>query len=338
MFTVTLLMRSPRSRGQGKQKRPTIHDVAQAAGVSHMTVSRALRKSKAVKESTRKRVMEVAGKMGYRPDPALSALAAYRSHGGGKGDGSILAFLDCDGKVFSQQVLAGVREEAMLHGYGVVSHRLPKKAVEQKRLSRMLFHRGVRGLLFGPSDDEWTFQGWDWREHAPVSLGALAHHPTMHAVAMNYFDGAISACRLLAEHGCQKIGLAIHPNLESRTGHRWLGGYAAALGGKALRIYPGPWPVASHFVRWLKSKQVDGLLTIHADVCQRWPGRKERVILLNETESLVCREHSYLSLDPSQIGTEGVRFLHQLLLRREYGLPAESKMVTLQGKWVLRPS
>lgn len=59
--------------------RTTIEDVAEAAGVSVATVSRALRGLPNVAPSTRDRVTEIAGRMAYRPDPAASRLAAGRT-------------------------------------------------------------------------------------------------------------------------------------------------------------------------------------------------------------------------------------------------------------------
>ena len=55
--------------------RPTIKDVAERAGVSIATVSRALNDKSDVSGSTRERVREVAREVGYSPDPAARSLA-----------------------------------------------------------------------------------------------------------------------------------------------------------------------------------------------------------------------------------------------------------------------
>ena len=55
--------------------RPTIKDVAELAGVSIATVSRALNDKSDVRGSTRERVREVAREVGYSPDPAARSLA-----------------------------------------------------------------------------------------------------------------------------------------------------------------------------------------------------------------------------------------------------------------------
>lgn len=59
----------------------TLHDVAREAGVHPSTVSRALdpAKSDRVKESTRRRIVEVASELGYRPDMVARGLQSGRT-------------------------------------------------------------------------------------------------------------------------------------------------------------------------------------------------------------------------------------------------------------------
>ena len=59
--------------------RPTIKDVAERAGVSIATVSRALNDKSDVSGSTRERVREVARSVGYTPDPAARSLAGQKT-------------------------------------------------------------------------------------------------------------------------------------------------------------------------------------------------------------------------------------------------------------------
>lgn len=66
----------PRRRASG---RVTLSDVAKAAGVSPITVSRALRGERAVDPALVARVREAADRLGYVPDPAARALASRRS-------------------------------------------------------------------------------------------------------------------------------------------------------------------------------------------------------------------------------------------------------------------
>jgi LacI family transcriptional regulator, gluconate utilization system Gnt-I transcriptional repressor len=60
--------------------RVTLSDVATAAGVSPITVSRALRGERAVAPELVARVMQASQRLGYVPDPAARALASQRSN------------------------------------------------------------------------------------------------------------------------------------------------------------------------------------------------------------------------------------------------------------------
>jgi LacI family gluconate utilization system Gnt-I transcriptional repressor len=71
---MTTTRKSPRSTG-----RTTLAEVAQAAGVSPITVSRALRGERAVDPELARLVHQAAARLGYIPDPAARALASRRS-------------------------------------------------------------------------------------------------------------------------------------------------------------------------------------------------------------------------------------------------------------------
>ena len=299
-----------------------------------MTVSRVVRGQKAVKSATAKRVQLAILDLGYRPDPTMSALASYRTLGTRtKGDANV-AFLDRDKTEYSEWVFAGLQKEARLHGYFVEKYVLHHDPNRQRQLARVLSHRGVRGLLFGPSSVQWEFVGWDWDQFAMISLGALPHKPAMHSVCMHYFDGAFSACQAALNAGARRVGFAIEPHLQKRTGHQWLGGYFAAMQVVDLCVPIPLWSPNLNFHLWCQTNQLDAVLTIHPHLLSEWPGDSNKFYLLNESAPSAHQTTNRYYLDPQQIGAEGVRFLHHLLLRREFGLPNEPKVTTLLGRWL----
>lgn len=313
---------------------PTLRDVAREAGVSHMTVLRALNGSKNVAPATAQRVREVALRMGYRRDPALSALAAYRWRKSSRTGGQVLAFLDCDGSGHSARVLAGARREAEYLGYRVDDFSLPADKAGQARLSRMLYHRGIRGLLFGPANHPCRFEGWSWDVFAPVALDALAHDPPLHAVAMDYFHGARTAVERLRSSGCERIGLAIRPDLEARTDHRWIGGGLASAA--ELPIFRKDTASVRALRRWARETKINGVITIHREVHAALVPLGIQAVFLNSFDCPAGVPR--LALDSATIGSEGVRLLHHALLRGELGLPENPKTITLRGLWATEPA
>ena len=68
-------------------------EVAREAGVHQTTVSLALRDHHSLPAATRARIRAVADRLGYRPNPLVSALMSVRRRGRASREGSTLAFL-----------------------------------------------------------------------------------------------------------------------------------------------------------------------------------------------------------------------------------------------------
>lgn len=307
--------------------RPTLRDVAAACGVSHMTVSRVLRQEKTVAPRTARRVRAMIDELGYRPDPALSALAAYRSPG--SGHGSVIAFLQCEDTPYSGTAYQGAAAEARLLGYDVQAFPLAKAGKALQQLARTLFHRGIRGVLLGPGDEERDLCLWDWNHFTAVSIGALSHRPAMNAVCMNYFDAAVRAARYLREAHCHRPALIVMPSLEARTGHQWKGGFLAGTRANGLILSSETY--SRCLSSWLKKHRFDGVATIHAPVWDFCLRREIPCIFLNDYEAPTGAPR--FSLAPELIGAEALRMLHHQLLRG--GGTAGGTMTALQGQ--LRP-
>ncbi|WP_221583560.1 LacI family DNA-binding transcriptional regulator [Microbacterium sp. G2-8] len=95
----------------------SITEVAEAAGVSTATVSRALSGRGSVSSSTREKVMAAAQSLGYVVSQAASTLASGRN----RNVGIVLPFLD---KWFFTQVLDGAQQRLMQSGYDVTLYNL----------------------------------------------------------------------------------------------------------------------------------------------------------------------------------------------------------------------
>src|SRR6476469_3621865 len=98
----------------GRERRPvTIYEVAERAGVSIATVSRALRDSELVAAPTRRHVRKVAEELRFRPSRAGRALAEGQNAANG------IVFPDLSGPYFAEVVL-GYEEVAAELGRSVL--------------------------------------------------------------------------------------------------------------------------------------------------------------------------------------------------------------------------
>ncbi len=90
----------------------SIRDIAEAAGVSHSTVSRALRYSPLISDETGTRVRRLAEEMGYVASAITRGLATKSTRTTG-----LVAITIAD--PFVAEIVQGVEELALDHGYSV---------------------------------------------------------------------------------------------------------------------------------------------------------------------------------------------------------------------------
>lgn len=126
-----------------KNGRITIYDVAQFAGVSPSTASRALHKPGRLSAATEKRIVKAAQELGYRANPAARALPSGRTR--------TLALLvsDITNPVYFGTI-RGAESAAEQAGYNlVVSEFLEDAALEKSKLEKLI--PSVDGIILGTS-------------------------------------------------------------------------------------------------------------------------------------------------------------------------------------------
>ncbi len=137
---VTVAARESHRTVSGDQVPATIDDVAQLAGVSTATVSRALRGLPNVAPVTRERVARAASLLDYIPDPAASALAAGRTD-------AIGVVVPTIGRWGHARILEVVSDIATRAGLDILPVMLASPAARDFFLDAHPFRRRVDGLV-----------------------------------------------------------------------------------------------------------------------------------------------------------------------------------------------
>ncbi|YCK81345.1 LacI family transcriptional regulator [Arthrobacter sp. D3-18] len=109
------------------QRRPTLMDVAEAAGVSRALVSIVMRGAPGAAESTRQRVLEAARQLGYRADSRARLLRSSRT--------KLLGLIFSSSQPFHAEIVDAAYAEASARGYeialsAVASGRPEARAIE----------------------------------------------------------------------------------------------------------------------------------------------------------------------------------------------------------------
>jgi LacI family transcriptional regulator len=134
-------MNKPSRRSRGSI---TIEDVARAAGVSAMTVSRVINKERNVREETRRTVLETIDRLNYSPNTAARSLAA--------GEATHIGLLYSNpSAAYLSQFLVGALEAARAAGCHLVIEACESEdEVEQGEVARSFAKADAEGVILPP--------------------------------------------------------------------------------------------------------------------------------------------------------------------------------------------
>lgn len=196
----------------GASPRVTLKDVARKLGISHVSVSIALRDRKGISPELRVRIKETAAAMGYTPEPQARALAVYRHNKRHTGIHSALAWVNFwdDPKMlrsFPEFDLywKGAFEAAHAAGYHLEEF-VFKNISSLNRLGKILSTRGIRGIMIPPHNKQINWTGFDWSEFAVVKIGHSQQSPKAHVAAPDQVGNTLLAYEHVKAAGYRKIG------------------------------------------------------------------------------------------------------------------------------------
>lgn len=187
--------------------KPTIRDVAAAAGVSVGTASRVMTKKYPHRAEVRDRVLEAAERLGYRPDRMASHLGMRKGNRRPAVSLTPLAHLVRNARGDAPGEAGFLHQRAMELGYSLDPVNLQGRSDAQ--VCRELYARGYEGLVIGsilPVTYEIEF---DWEKFSVVGLGTSLSACRVHHVGTSAFDNMARVWREVFDHGYRRIGAAL---------------------------------------------------------------------------------------------------------------------------------
>ncbi|HEY2373229.1 MAG TPA: LacI family DNA-binding transcriptional regulator [Gaiellaceae bacterium] len=316
--------------------RPTIRDVAQRAGVSIATVSRALNEKGDIRPETRERVHVAARELGYAADPSARALVTHRTHvvgvvvgdNAGHRDLSLIFF----GKVLAAiaRRLGGAHYEALL----MQAEDLPSRPLDAAIVIGMdgdeplVVECAKRVPLVGVDvridGKETAFVGSDHAEGVRLALAhlhALGHRRVAHiAGAVNTVAGRVRLETFARE--AERLGLDVPEQYLRRGDFSSASGYREACAALALDEPPTAIVAASdHMALAVLQAVWDSGAT---------PGRDVAVIGFDDLEAAALAHPPLTTIrqDRQELGTLAAQRALELIerpaaMKRETVVPVE---------------
>lgn len=187
----------------GQSKRPTIKEVASAAGVSTQTVSRVMNNRPDVSPDTRERVLKVIADIGYQPSALARSLIQQRSYT----LGVVTAGLKYIGP---SRTLSGITTAAEEAGYSLLLMELPSFNTNQVLpILQGFISRHVDGIIWAVSE---VGENRKWLDNPPMDLQVpivflnMKPRKNTSIVSIDNYQGGRMVMEHLIQQGYRHIG------------------------------------------------------------------------------------------------------------------------------------
>jgi LacI family gluconate utilization system Gnt-I transcriptional repressor len=218
--------RSPR-RGHG---RSTLEDVARLAGVSAITVSRALRSPDLVAEATRRRIDEVIAQVGYIPNLVAGSLASIESR-------TIAAIVPTLANSIFAEMLQGMVDVLHAHDYRLILGSHNYDLEEEESLVRAFLARQVEGMILTGVDRSPGTATLLQRTKVPVvETWSLLGRSSAGSVGFSNFEAAYAMVEHLFGRGYRRLGFVSPPLANNDRASERRRGFLQALADLGLEL------------------------------------------------------------------------------------------------------
>lgn len=243
-------------------------DVAAELGLHVTTVSKSLLGNPKVSAKTRERVRRKAAELGYRPDPALRALASYRSRDKRKPVRACLGWIvkqrpDCEMERFAAYANywegAVARAEAL--GYRLETFRVEQGGMSEERLTDILRARGIAGCVVAPMDTPGGSLRLNWEELSAVAIGYTLAEPELCRVTNDHFQTMTRLLEALNAEGRARIGLYLWGEDNRRVGKRAASAFQAWSERRGVPVVEYEKADRESFLGWVERHGLDAVVT-----------------------------------------------------------------------------
>ncbi len=336
--------------------RVTQLEIARAARVHRTTVSLALADNPRIPAKTKARIKRIAEKLGYAPDPMLSALIAYRTKKRPVAFHGTLAWLantefGYDWKLVPhfRDYYEGATARARACGFQLEAFDFNTPGMQPRRMAGILRARNVTGVLLCPQPLERIQGKFAWEDFSAVTFGYTLAELGVHTVTAAHYRAMRRIMTELRRRGYQRIGFSFAQSLVERDDYNVLAGFLVGEGhlDRAPDIPPlfGASRDAEVVGPWLKRYKPDVIVSGNHLILDLL---KELKIRVPEDLGAACpllpsadTALAGIVEDSKRIGAIAVDQVISMINRGERGIPEHPLRIHVEGGWLpgksLRP-
>jgi LacI family transcriptional regulator len=201
----------------------TIYDVAREANVSMATVSRVVNGNPNVKPVTRKKVLEVIDRLGYRPNAVARGLASKKTT-------TVGVIIPDISSIFFAELARGIEDIATMYKYNIILSNSDQNKEKELHLLNTMLGKQVDGIVFMGGNI--TLEHVEEFEKSPVPIvlaGSIEESQVIPSVNIDYEQAVYDSVKEFVEKGHKNIGFVIGPLHEPQNSEKKLKGYKRAL-------------------------------------------------------------------------------------------------------------
>jgi LacI family transcriptional regulator len=206
----------------------TIYDVAREANVSMATVSRVVNGNPNVKPVTRKKVLEVIERLGYRPNAVARGLASKKTT-------TVGVIIPDISNIFFAELARGIEDIATMYKYNIILSNSDQNKEKELHLLNTMLGKQVDGIVFMGGNI--TAEHVEEFEKSPVPIvlaGSIEETGTIPSVNIDYEQADFDSVQEFIEKGHKNIAFVVGPLHEPKNSEKKLKGYQKALEGAGI--------------------------------------------------------------------------------------------------------
>jgi LacI family transcriptional regulator len=201
----------------------TIYDVAREANVSMATVSRVVNGNPNVKPATRKKVMEVIDRLGYRPNAVARGLASKKTT-------TVGVIIPDIASPFFAELARGIEDIATMYKYNIILSNSDQNIEKELHLLNTMLGKQVDGIVFMGGNIKAVHVEEFKKSQVPIVLaGSIEETGEIPSVNIDYEQAAFDAVQAFIEKGHTEIAFVIGPHHEPINKDKKLEGYKRAI-------------------------------------------------------------------------------------------------------------